>query len=98
MSEEDDDVDMDEWMAMSDAQRDAIHDGALRDYNATIDAMSRDQYYVYRRGKRVALCLRWRRLIREHDMPFMADHLRRSQKLLLELRIERRTGIAPGSA
>ena len=98
MSDEEDDIDMDEWMAMSDAQRDAIHDGAMRDYNAMIDAMSRDQYYVYRRGKRVALCLRWRRLMREFDLPFMQERLRIAQKMLLELRIERRTGIAPGSA
>lgn len=98
MSDEEDDTDWDEWMAMSDAQRDAIHDGAMRDYNAMIDRMSRDQYYVYRRSKRVALCLNWRRLIREHDMPFLQTNLRRAQRMLLALRIERRTGTAPGSA
>ena len=98
LEEDDSDIDWDEWMAMSDAQRDAIHDGALRDYIAMIDAMSRDQYYAYRRGKRVALCLRWRRMIRECDLPFMQENLRRGQRMLLELRIERRTGIAPGSA
>ena len=98
MSDEDDEIDWDEWMAMSQAQRDAIHDGAMRDYNAMIDGMSRDQYYVYRRHNRVALCLNWRRLIRDHDMPYLQTSLRRAQRMLLELRIERRTGIAPGSA
>lgn len=93
-----DETDWDEWMAMTDAQRDAIHDGALRDYDAMINAMSRDEFYAYRRHKRVALCLRWRRLIREFNMPFMQENLRRGQRMLLELRIERRTGIAPGSA
>jgi hypothetical protein len=97
---EDDDSEIawDEWMAMSDAQRDAMHDGALRDYNAMIDAMTRDQYYAYRRQKRVTLCLKWRDLIRNHDMPFLQDNLRRAQRMLLELRVERRTGMMSGSA
>jgi hypothetical protein len=94
----DDDIDMDEWMAMSDAERDRLEAAAWRDYDAMIDAMSRDEYYAYRRRMRVDLCLRWRKLMREFDLPFMEQRLRYAQRMLLELRIERRTGIYPGSA
>ena len=93
-----DDSDWDEWMAMPEAKRDALLEGAWRDYEAMISAMSRDEYYAYRRKKRVEGCLRWRRLIRQHDMAFLVGNLRRAQRMLLELRVERQTGIAPGSA
>lgn len=96
MTDEEDELDMDEWMAMSDAQRDAIEAGAWRDYEAMINAMTRDEYYAYRRRKRITLCLNWRRLMREHDLPFMQDRLRVAQQMLLELRIERRTGNRAG--
>ena len=92
--EEDNGIEMDEWMAMTEAQRDAIEANAWRDYSATIDAMSRDEFYRYRRKKRVDGCLRWRRLIREHGMDFMQERLRHAQRMLVTLRIERRTGIA----
>jgi hypothetical protein len=88
-----DDSDWDEWMAMTDAKRDALLEGAWRDYQAMVNAMSRDEFYRYRRKKRVAGCLRWRKLIREHGMDFMRENLRRAQRMLVTLRIERRTGI-----
>lgn len=67
---------------------------ALREYVSMIDAMSRDEFYAYRRRKRVDLCRRWRKLIRDVDMPFLRTQLRTTQRGLLALRAERRAAIS----
>ncbi len=88
-----DDSDFDEFMETGDAELDREHDAAMREYAAMIGAMSRDEFYAYRRRKRVDLCRRWRNLIREFDMPFLHTNLRHAQRGLLALRIERQSGI-----
>lgn len=88
-----DDRDFDEFMAMSDMEADRELAAAEREYAAMIDAMSRDQFYAYRRRKRVDLCRRWRKLIREADMPFLRTQLRTTQRGLVALRSERRAAI-----
>ena len=89
-----DERDFDEIMAMSDADLDQELAAAEREYIAMIDAMSRDEFYAYRRKKRVDLCRRWRRLIREGDMPFLRTQLRSTQRGLLALREERRSAVS----
>jgi hypothetical protein len=90
---DDDETDIEEWMAMSESQREAVEKNAWRDYHNMINAMSREQYYRFRRKRRVDLCLRWRRLIREHQMEFMQERLRGCQRSLVALRHEYRTGV-----
>lgn len=98
MSDDDDEIDMDEWMAMSDAEIERECDIAMREYNEWWDSLSIAEQIAISRRRAVEQCLKWRKLIRENDWDFMREDLRRTQVRLLKIREWRRTGQFPASA
>lgn len=95
---DDDDTDMDEWMAMSEAEQERELQAAMNQYDEWYSRLSFAERVALSRHRTVALCLKWRRLIREHDMDFLRDQLRQSQVRLLKIREWRRTGSYPATA
>lgn len=108
MIDEDDDLDWDLWMEMTDAEHDAILARETRRYNEWWDSLTPlQQYRSSRRGaaRRGALegCLTWRKSIAwmgaaNEPGGFFDEQLRNRQKRLVKLRIWRTTGVYPGSA
>lgn len=97
---EDNDIEFDdEFAGMSEAQIDALADRLMKEYSEMLDAMTPRQLYEHRRRRRLALCLRQRRLIREyHGIDIFRKMLRSTQRRLVECRIEYRSGVRPGHA
>lgn len=94
----DDDMEWGRWMALTEAEQNAELDRAQRAHAAFLDSLSAAESYAYHRGFVLKTCAGWRRLIRQWDLDVFHDHLRTSQKRLLELRAWRATGIEPGHA
>lgn len=94
----DDDVAMEDWMQMSDAERDAILEREMRAYNEWYDRLTPLQRYRRSRGINVRLCRDWRRHLKTLEIEVFREHLRSAQIRLLKLRIQRATGIYPGQA
>lgn len=97
MSDEDDDLDMEEWFAMTDAQRAAAEAVSIRRYNAWYD--SKPVAFHQHRNIRDALarCVKYRVYAAE-GFSFMGGQLKRQQVYLLKLRTWRQTGVYPGEA
>jgi hypothetical protein len=101
MTDQDDDVDMDLWMEMSDAEHDAILAYEIRRYNEWWDRLTPLQRYRSCRRSALDGCLVWRK---SHEQfgeglsGFFMEQLRNRQKRLVKLRIELATGSYPGSA
>lgn len=95
---DDDDIDLDDWIAMSRAEQDRELASAMNQYNEMIDRMSRDEYLAYRRRRNLDLCLKIRKNLRAFPgVVLFHDHLRATQRRLLMLRIER-AGVPMGNA
>lgn len=95
MSDEDDgDLDMEEWFAMTDAQRDAALEASTRRYNAWYD--SKPVAFHQHRNIRDALarCVKYRNDPLFKGLTFLLEH---QQIYLLKLRTWRQTGVYPGS-
>jgi hypothetical protein len=88
MDDDDDELDWDEWMSMSDAQHDAILDREMAAYSKWFSALTPLQQYRHRRRRGVETCLRWRSTIGRFDLPVFREHLRTSQRLLLKARAD----------
>lgn len=92
MDDEDDDLDWDEWMAMTDDQQEAVLDRAWRAY----DEWCRRTPLRVRQRRHIrdalARCVRVRGL---GAPPFI---LKRMQISLVKARLWRQTGIYPGEA
>lgn len=98
MAADDDDDDFmpfEDYMEMSDAETDALLNSLCNQHNEMIACMTPLQYYRYRRASGLDLCVRQRRIAKTFPELFM-PRLRESQKRLLALRIEHRTGVAVG--
>lgn len=96
---DDDALDWEEFQGMSEDQIDALHDRLLKEYSDNLDRMTPRQLYEHHRRRRLDLCRRQRRLIRQ--MPYMdvfREMLRKTQRRLVEQRIEYRTGAQAGHA
>jgi hypothetical protein len=104
MSDPDDDDDLvdgltwDEWMALSEDEAERRVDAAMREYKEFLDQMSAEEFYRHSRRSLLKTCLGWRKTLKKLDLPVFRDHLKRCQRHLLARRIQRRTGIYPGSA
>jgi len=95
--DDDDEIAFEEWDAMSDAQQDAALERAMKEYSDGLDRMTPQQLYRYRRNRRLDLCLKQRRLIREFPgLDTFRNMLRATQRRLVEARIEYRTGAKVG--
>lgn len=95
---DDDDLDWEEWMEMSDAQHDAILERTMREYSQWLDRLTLKQRVAHHRKNALRGCLTWRKLMREHGLDFAVTYLRERQISLLKLRQWRLTGVYPGSA
>lgn len=95
---DDDDIDLDDWIAMSDAEQDRELASAMNQYNEMIDRMSRDEYLAYRRRRNLDLCLQIRKSLRAFPgLVIFQNNLRATQRRLLMLRMER-AGVPMGNA
>jgi hypothetical protein len=93
----DDDIDMDEWMQMSDAEHDAVLEREMRIYYEWWDSLTPLQQYRHSRRRALEGCLVWRQSIGIFGEG-MREYLRQRQIRLVKLRVWRATGIYPGSA
>lgn len=92
-----DDLELEEWMGLSDGQQDAILEREQRVYFAILNRMTVRQRVDHHRRNALESCLVWRRAMAW--FPDLAtQYLRDRQVQLLKLRTWRATGIYPGSA
>lgn len=98
--DDDDEEEFERFMSLSDEEQDEEVDAALREHKEWWRSLTPAQQFAVRRGRAVETCARWRKLIRDnpHLAELFSENLRTSQKNLVALRFERRTGIAPGRA
>lgn len=99
--QDDDDFEerFEEFCAMSEAEVDAVLEREMAAYNRWWDSLTPLQRYRISRSSALEGCLVWRRSIRSGlDSEFFVEQLRNRQKRLVKLRIERATGVYPGSA
>jgi len=91
----DDDAEFEDYMSMSEAETDALWLSLCNQHNEMLDRMSRRQLYEYLRNRRLDLCIKQRRLVKTFPEIFL-PRLRDTQRRLLELRIEHRSGAQVG--
>jgi hypothetical protein len=96
LAAEDDDLDWDEWMKMSDAQHDAILDREMKAYNEWFDRLPQDEQIRHCVRRCLQNCVGARRNLKTFPIDFMRKMLKQSQMRLLKLRAWRQTGIYPG--
>lgn len=94
----DDDIEMELWFEMTEAEQDAELAAAERRHNELWANLSPDRQYSILRAGAVKGCLQWRRMIREHRFDFMRQYLKERQISMVKLRHWRHTGIYPGEA
>ena len=88
-----------EFCGMTPAEQDAELEREMAAYNRWWDSLTPLEQYRVSRGAAVEACLTFRTLIREGlCVEMFTGYLRSRQKRLLRLRIERATGIRPGTA
>jgi hypothetical protein len=92
---DDEDLEWEEWMEMSDEQHDAILDREMKKYEAGLKRLNRLQLYQYYRSRRLDLCLKQRAMARDWPEIF-GPMLRSTQRRLVEARIEYWTGAQVG--
>ena len=96
---DEDELEAEEFYAMSDAQQDAAVEREMKRYYAALDRLSPLQLYQYRRQRTLDLILKQRRLVKEFPgVDSFRDMLRSAQRRLLIWRTEYRTGSPVGSA
>jgi hypothetical protein len=95
MSNDEDDLDWEEWMEMSDEQHEAILDRMMKQHEANLARLNRLQLYQYYRARRLELCLKQRKMAREWPEIF-GPMLRSTQRRLVEARVEYWTGAEVG--
>lgn len=99
MGDDEDDLEMDEWLKLTDAQQDAILDREMKAHTQWFDALPLAQQQRHCIRGALRNCVKWRALMaRLPAMDFMRDQLKQRQRRLLVLRIWRQTGIYPGEA
>lgn len=94
-----DDLEMEEWMELTDDQQEAVIDREMRAYCARLDRMTVRQQVSHHRRAALRGCLTWRRMRSKGWIAELAtQYLRARQMRLLKLRIWRATGVYPGEA
>lgn len=88
-----------EFCQLTDAQVDAQLEREMAEYQRWLDSLPPLAQYRYSRRLTLESCLNWRKMIREGwCVELFTEYLRGRQKRLVMLRIERSTGVYPGSA
>lgn len=82
---------------MSEEQTDAILEREMKNYEARLKQLNRQQMYEYLRARRLDLCRKQRELAKQFPDIFN-PMLRATQRRLLEARIEYWTGAEVGHA
>lgn len=105
MIEEDDDLDMEEWMKLSDAEHDSLIAIGMKKYNKWYDGLTLKQQIKYNTRKALQgimenkIRLRTPELCRyEFAVIIWKEGVRRNQRRLVKIRAWRTTGIYPGEA
>jgi hypothetical protein len=103
MTDDDDDLDMDEWMTLSEAEQERRVFAAEREYFEWLDSLTILQRYRYDRGSALRSLAQARRMIAIDRCPEVIVTLGRERiavlrRRLLALRIHRSTGVRPGTA
>lgn len=91
--DDEDEIDFDEWIEMSDAERDRIVDSAERQFHELYESWTPRQQFAWRRRMTLQNCLHTRRMIKANFVPeLQAQWLRERQMRLVHLRAERHSG------
>lgn len=105
MTDIDDDDDFEErfeeFCAMTEAEQEAELAREMAAYDRWINSMTPIELYRFHRRSAVFGCKTWRNtieMLKAEPGSIFHDFLRERQKRLLKLRIERATGIRPGTA
>lgn len=105
MSEdEDEDLDWDEWMQMTEAQHEAILARHVAEHNRWFDSLGPLGQYRYLRRSALRTISEARERLRNPDWRMRAidflghDQIRRARRRLMKLRAWRATGVYPGEA
>lgn len=99
----DDDLDWDEWMGLTDAEREAAADREMAAYNRWYDGLTLAGQIAHSRSGALSNCRSIRRLMLLPHCPEIIrqdarERLKAAQVRLLKIRIWRATGSRPGSA
>ena len=92
----DDDLDLEEWLAMTEEQQDVALDRAIAEYARWYDALPEKIKIKYHIARTLRLCVDQRRLAKRFD--FFVPRLKSSQQRLLRWRAWRQTGQMPGNS
>lgn len=95
--DDEDDLDWEEWLDLSDEQQEAILERELSDYDRWYARLSTAEKIAHHRKNTIDHLKRCRRIIRKFDFHYLRDHVQRAQIRLVKLRVWRATGIYPGS-
>ncbi len=103
IDDDDDDYEdrFEEFCAMTEAEQDAELEREMAAYVRWLDSLTPLQRYRYYRTRAVNGCLTWRKtikMLKAEPGSIFHGYLRDRQKGLVRLRIERTTGIMPGTA
>lgn len=93
-----DDLEWEEWMALSEAEVERRCEVAMREYADLYNRLPVAEQQRHSIRMVLGTCAGWRRHIRRWDLPIFHDYLRKSQMSLVKLRAWRQTGIRPGEA
>lgn len=99
----DDDLDMEDWMSLTDEQQEAKVRWEMDNYIQWYASLNLANQVAHRRYMALSNCRSLRRLIRLSQCPCVIrdeahTRLRAAQVRLLKLRIWRATGVQPGEA
>jgi len=93
-----DDLEMEEWLALSDGQQQVMLDRKMAAFKRWFDRLSTAEQITYCTRRALKNCAQWRRLMRRLPAGgWSREHLRTIQMRLLKLRTWRQTGVYPGS-
>lgn len=95
----DDDIDMDEWMQLSEQDQQTIIDREVAEHKRLLASLTFAQEIAHHRRGALESCMNWRKHIIRQYCPDLADNrLKAAQIRLLKLRTWRATGTYPGTA
>ena len=92
------DFDMDDMMAMPEAELERMADTEMRKYEEHLARMTDAQRIANSRRLTLSTCRGYRRTLRVLDIEHIRECLLRCQRRLVMLREWRRTGIEPGTS
>lgn len=94
-----DDLEMEEWMAMTEEEQNTALEVANAEYTKWWNSLSAAQQIKIRRGALLESCLTMRRGIKlTGGMPMLVGFLKARQMSLVKIRAWRATGHYPGTA